>query len=355
MVNSIRVGGRRVSPVRAHRPDREARLEVLGRWTIGLGSANFALVALLTRLRTDNPAWVDAVVVVLAVVALVCAAVWIASRFWIPEPRALCFGLMADLGPLFVILTLRPVDALMACVLFAIVGAYFVFCLSRRWLIAHVAFACTAAIVLAVAAVIQGAPMIKIVLGLDTVLAVVLGTSMTVQVAWRTMRGRAELAGTDPLTQICNLRGMWREAETMLAASAHAGDVVVVAVADIDAFKRVNDTHGHDVGDEVLVTVAQTLDAHIGSSGLLARSGGEEFTMLARGSLDAVRTLVASIPTSFPAAGGGPSVTMSIGTALVEPDRRVTGREATDDARRRADRVMYEVKRSGGNAVGVAF
>ena len=65
----------------------------------------------------------------------------------------------------------------------------------------------------------------------------------------------------------------------MVARSARTGESVAVAVADIDGFKSVNDIHGHDVGDEVIAHVAGELTGHVGDLGVVARSGGEEFTI----------------------------------------------------------------------------
>lgn len=120
-----------------------------------------------------------------------------------------------------------------------------------------------------------------------------------------------------------------------------------VLVADIDHFKRINDSHGHPAGDAVLRHVAAVLKAALRESDFVARFGGEEFLLLLPAtSLDdacrvgeKIRRAVEASPT---AAVG--VVTMSIGLAMAQPDH-----EDEDAAVRLADAMLYEAKRAGRN------
>jgi len=120
-----------------------------------------------------------------------------------------------------------------------------------------------------------------------------------------------------------------------------------VLVADIDHFKRINDSHGHPAGDAVLRHVAAVLKAALRESDFVARFGGEEFLLLLPATSvddacrvgEKIRRAVEASPT---AAVG--VVTMSIGLAMAQPDH-----EDEDAAVRLADAMLYEAKRAGRN------
>ena len=125
-----------------------------------------------------------------------------------------------------------------------------------------------------------------------------------------------------------------------------------LAILDIDFFKRINDQHGHDIGDAVLREVAATLQRHIRKSDLLARIGGEEFALVMLGTqppgawvvLERLRHAVAAL--RIPASGQEIGCTISIG---------ITDRVETDHdwpmLYKRADGALYEAKERGRNRV----
>ena len=166
-------------------------------------------------------------------------------------------------------------------------------------------------------------------------------------------RGRLQReASTDALTGLHNRRefesGMVREMER-----AHRMHVPLsLAILDIDFFKRINDQHGHDVGDAVLREVAATLQRHIRKSDLLARIGGEEFALVMLGTqppgawvvLERLRNAVAGL--RIPAGGQDIGCTISIGIT----DRVDTDRE-WPTLYKRADKALYEAKEGGRNRV----
>ncbi|WP_410587938.1 diguanylate cyclase [Amycolatopsis sp. lyj-23] len=85
---------------------------------------------------------------------------------------------------------------------------------------------------------------------------------------------------TDPKTGILNMRGWSEAAERALERTARSGDQLALLMVDLDHFKWINDTYGHPAGDDVLRTVAQTLDEVTRPSDLVGRFGGEEFLIL---------------------------------------------------------------------------
>jgi two-component system cell cycle response regulator len=163
------------------------------------------------------------------------------------------------------------------------------------------------------------------------------------------------LAVKDQLTGLHNRRYMDSQMETLMAQStAPGGESTALLILDIDHFKRINDTYGHDVGDEVLREFAQRLAANVRAVDLPVRQGGEEFVVLMpnTGLADAahiaerVREIVAGAP--FSAKGGTEqlNVTISIGAAVT------LGPGDTALALiKRADEALYEAKSSGRNRV----
>jgi diguanylate cyclase (GGDEF)-like protein len=164
------------------------------------------------------------------------------------------------------------------------------------------------------------------------------------------------LARTDPLTGVWNRRGFDEAAPHLLEKMrAGNGTMAAVAIADIDSFKAINDRHGHNVGDAVLVGFARLLETAAHSGDLLARLGGEEFAVLAIGvdssalfeRCERVRTS-AGMPNEDRSTL--PSITASFGVAQVDPHTF-----SLRDALERADHALYRAKREGRNktAMGV--
>jgi diguanylate cyclase len=124
------------------------------------------------------------------------------------------------------------------------------------------------------------------------------------------------LAGTDSLTGLPNRRAMTERLDHALAVARRGGQPLVVALFDVDYFKRINDAHGHAAGDKALIRVGQVLTAQLRASDHLGRWGGEEFLLVApltplRAGMDLVERLRATI-----AAGAfdhGQPVTVSVG------------------------------------------
>jgi diguanylate cyclase (GGDEF)-like protein len=164
----------------------------------------------------------------------------------------------------------------------------------------------------------------------------------------------AEAAMTDVLTGLLNRRAMM-EMLGQAAAQRKPGDAsLCVIVADIDNFKRINDQHGHDVGDQVLISVASRLRELTGDSlqHHVARWGGEEFLVLLPGTRleDASRQadqIRRSIET-MNADGRGLRVTMSAGVA------ELSASDSLADCLRRSDQALYRAKDSGRNMVVAA-
>ncbi|MGY6039095.1 GGDEF domain-containing protein [Aeromonas sp. AE23HZ002T15] len=90
---------------------------------------------------------------------------------------------------------------------------------------------------------------------------------------------------SDPLTGQLNRRALMLELPLLFSLSARAGHPVLVAFIDLDGFKQINDTHGHEAGDQLLTMVAERLGSALRSGDLLARVGGDEFVVVGMGPL----------------------------------------------------------------------
>ncbi len=152
-------------------------------------------------------------------------------------------------------------------------------------------------------------------------------------------------ASTDPLTGLLNRRSF--EAQASARARLHPRYVVVMA--DIDHFKKLNDTNGHAVGDKVIRAFANALEAGAGEEALVGRHGGEEFVAMFGGvsprevveAMERVRGLMARSLTE----GHIPAYTASFGVA------EAISADAIDDAIQRADGALYEAKEAGRDRV----
>lgn len=162
----------------------------------------------------------------------------------------------------------------------------------------------------------------------------------------------AEAAMTDGLTGLLNRRAMLEMLDQAAARLKHGEPGLSVIVADIDYFKRVNDAHGHDAGDRVLVAVASHLREMSDDPQHVARWGGEEFLVLlpnvrlaeACRRAEAMRRDVAQARID----GGALRVTLSLGVAELVAGGRL------DDCLRRCDQALYKAKDAGRNAVVAA-
>jgi two-component system cell cycle response regulator len=151
----------------------------------------------------------------------------------------------------------------------------------------------------------------------------------------------------DPLTRVYNRRFLFSQLEALVSAARRHGRPLTVAMVDLDGFKAVNDTHGHDTGDEVLVAAAEALQRALRAEDVLGRLGGEEFlALLPDTGADAAARTAERLRGAVADAGGKVPVTASVGWAVLEDD------EAPDAVVRRADTALYAAKAAGRNRVG---
>lgn len=152
----------------------------------------------------------------------------------------------------------------------------------------------------------------------------------------------------DALTGLSNRRAILTQLGGMVSGARRHGHPLSIAVLDLDHFKRINDTHGHKAGDQVLIAAAHAMGTHMRAEDQLGRLGGEEFLALlpdtdaeaAVHMAERVRAEVASAPTPVP-------VTVSVGLAT-------WAGESAEEFLHRADAALYAAKDGGRNRVMAA-
>lgn len=165
-----------------------------------------------------------------------------------------------------------------------------------------------------------------------------------------------ELAVTDPLTGLYNRRYLSSLLPRLFNTSGERGEAFSVMLLDVDHFKKVNDTHGHDVGDIVLKEIGSRLVGSVRAMDLACRFGGEEFVCVlpdtgtdgARAIAERVRESIAAAPVKLADDGQEVSVTVSIGLATHESTDL---QDTPPQLLKRADEALYRAKTEGRNRV----
>ncbi len=165
-----------------------------------------------------------------------------------------------------------------------------------------------------------------------------------------------EQAVRDPLTGLHNRRYLEQTMKRDISRARRSNEAIVVAAIDVDHFKSVNDVHGHGVGDRVLLQLADVLLAHVRSSDLVCRTGGEEFVVvLPRADIPGAMKRAEEWRAAFAARSvegrEGVSVrsTISIGLARFRDPH-----ESFAACLKRADEALYAAKNAGRNRVATA-
>lgn len=166
-------------------------------------------------------------------------------------------------------------------------------------------------------------------------------------------RQLTEQATTDPLTRLKNRRAFFQEGRQSLALSERSRTHLSVMLLDIDHFKRINDTYGHQAGDRVLTTIAELLGEMGRTVDTVARVGGEEFAIILpdtsrEGAAVLAERIRAAVEQSVFDTGTGPvSLTVSIGVATFGTDSA----DSMDTLLKVADRRLYISKKEGRNRI----
>jgi two-component system, cell cycle response regulator len=192
----------------------------------------------------------------------------------------------------------------------------------------------------------------------DTVIKAAVSSIQRAKLIESTMadnRRLEQLASTDPLTDVLNRRALAERLLGEMERVRRYETTVSVLLIDIDFFKRVNDTHGHLVGDDVLTEIAELLQRAVRAVDVVARYGGEEFVIVlpetgavgAASFAERIRELVEAKTFVQTPEGTGLRITASIGVATFPSP----GVQTVEDLLAKADQALYRAKAEGRNLV----
>jgi two-component system, cell cycle response regulator len=170
------------------------------------------------------------------------------------------------------------------------------------------------------------------------------------------VRASIEMAVTDPLTGLYNRRYLETHLASLIEHAVNRGKALAVLTLDVDFFKAVNDTHGHDAGDRVLQEIAGRIRSSIRNIDLACRTGGEEFVVVLPGTdvqtaervAERIRRMVAARPFN-----AGPDCHLNV-TASLGISGLSNFEDGVEDILKRADQALYRAKREGRNRVVLA-
>jgi hemerythrin len=163
------------------------------------------------------------------------------------------------------------------------------------------------------------------------------------------------IANTDALTQLPNRRNAMRSLDLAWRESVHGDTPLACMMIDADGFKQINDTHGHDAGDEVLRALSRQLRGAVRTDDLVCRLGGDEFFIICpatdmNGALKVAEKIRAEVAALRVSVGTGKWFgSVSVGVAV-----RTKGLNKAEEFLKAADLGVYVAKRNGRNCVAVA-
>jgi diguanylate cyclase (GGDEF)-like protein len=201
---------------------------------------------------------------------------------------------------------------------------------------------------------------VTIVVAINPLLVIFAAPSILVQRRLLTIHSElVDRARTDAKTGLLNARAWEAAAEAEVARARRTGSPLAVAIADVDHFKLINDTHGHLAGDRVLKEIAGVFRATVREYDLPGRFGGEEFALLFpdTNGADAVRVAerlrsrIASLRVTADDAAGSPPVSVTISVGVATADTAGTGEAVLSEALAAADTALYQGKDAGRNMV----
>ncbi|UXA17161.1 diguanylate cyclase [Mycobacterium sp. SMC-4] len=275
------------------------------------------------------------------------AALWVWR--WPTRAQSMLFAALTSASIAAICLAYPdPLAALLGCIAFATNGAYLAFFHSTRLVLINFVVAALVGTSKAMMIAAEGRTALAVV-DLFLVLQINIVMPLAIQVLLRALEGDLKYADLDPLTGLLNRRAFRRQTLNMIARRGDEDHYLIVALADLDDFKSVNDTHGHLAGDRALVAVAEALRANVTPTAVVARTGGEEF--LIADVAPSHRTVSTYQDICDAIASLSAQITASVGTVYTALDSvsRRPMEAVVDHLVAAADVAMYTAKRKGGN------
>lgn len=290
-----------------------------------------------------------AIGIVSAVMGAGAAVMWVVLP-WPSATRSRLWVIACDVATVAgIVAQSKSLGGIYGCVVLVVIAGYIAVFHGARLLVAHLLLSVVTTLVVAwwtVEQRVSGTALATV--AATQVLLALVAVPIATQFLLETLSSEAAASEIDTLTGVLNRRGLDRALERMTAMNARG---VAIIVADLDNFKEINDRWGHRHGDVVLAEIAARLRQAVGTSGVVARIGGDEFVIadslrwtdpqrLANHVLHTIATVT------------DPVVTASVGVVHMTGDITGVGGLMTQSLYTElADAAMYEAKRSGGNTV----
>lgn len=270
----------------------------------------------------------------------------------------IAFGIFGDVGLASVLSCYDATAAMIGSALFVILGAYCTFFLSPRAMVAHLLFSCGFVLFSAWRGWSASGEHPATTLAVCTViLTSIAGVPVFAHIAWTAISGDARRSARDPLTGLLNRRGLDSAVLDLWDASIERNESIAVAMIDVDKFKSVNDIHGHDAGDQVLMDIARRLHQVVGTCGVAARTGGEEFVVVIKGERTEIELALCEAVATVHDRGDRVPITASFGVSVLDPESVLwsAGPSIVGRMMRMSDAMMYRSKAAGGNQLSLQF
>jgi diguanylate cyclase len=328
---------------------RVRRMANMTRGVVAAASLSLAAIPVAMLWSSAPPRGITGIVLTIAsgAGAGACAALWLA-RFP-SKTESIAFAVLASASiAAAVIAQSDPLTGVLACACFAAISGYVALFHAPWLMVSNLVFVIGVTAVPATA-LATGGGVVRAACASAVVLVLNVAVPFGIQIIVQTLGVDLLKADRDPLTGLLNRRAFYQRTSSLVDASG-SDAYVVLAMIDLDRFKRLNDTHGHYAGDVALVAVGRALRELTSRAAVVARAGGEEF-LVAEVVSDPRPVFFGRRLCEAVAALPHP-VTASVGTAIVGCDRVLEGgdNEASITALiGAADTAMYDAKRNGGN------
>ena len=244
-----------------------------------------------------------------------------------------------------------PYSGLMGGTVFAVIGGFAGYFHTVGHLIANFAVAAATSIFLTFRLIESTGDVALAGSSLLTVAALNIGVPFGIHSLMNALRRDLRHSDHDGLTGLLTRRAFQSSTYEMIMREAGSGNYLVVTMIDLDNFKNLNDTRGHQTGDQALAAVGTALRENCGPTAVIGRAGGEEFVVADANATpypadrsERIRRAIAAVPFE---------VTASIGTAStpIDAGAATANLAVISDLIRASDEAMYEAKRAGGNQV----
>jgi diguanylate cyclase (GGDEF)-like protein len=241
-----------------------------------------------------------------------------------------------------------PLAGLLGCCTFALLGGYIAFFHTALDMTLNFAIAMVTSAVLALRLVGYADAVLA---GCAFLLVLTFNVASPLTVRWLILALGSDLrrSSRDTLTGLLIRRAFYQSTHALLLRRREGPSYLGVAMIDLDNFKRLNDTHGHSVGDKALVEVAGALRLACPPTSLIARFGGEEFVVADTYRTDDLHDIAEQWRMAIAAIGYSVTASIGIACAPLRASFDPAERQLVDDLVNLADKAMYAAKRAGGN------